>query len=258
MRFPDSIVVFGKNPVAAAVCQVLKLYGAKCFAYEFSELTHQHTSAGAVLGKHLRRSPLVLSTMDIHCSTADTIRLVHRLRNDDTLGWEGSFIAIAENRHERDQLAALDLLGDPRGRFRFEEVPGHSAIAQPLRLVDLSRTVIRIEPMYANAWFDCVSESVAGGLAQMLCDAKNLWDKDENSTEAVAAVWQLIDAVAQVDWVSLLPHSEFALPAALKADYSSGNALSAVDSSEIFSRVADILFKANLSRGDEDDAGSGC
>jgi hypothetical protein len=207
METPKTVTVLCdeiREVEGSALCQVLGLLGAECHQYGPADvLSERRDGPPHRMAQDLRKSPLVIAFASDESSPTVFVRLIHRLRGDSQLNWDGAFMVVLGEHENQTVVLKIDLLGDPENRFSFGRTPGHAVIFHPLQIAELLWEVENVKEIGANAWATILKQGDAWRVAYMVKDAEGLLAAG-GFEETAKLVGEILSLVRRIRWMPLL------------------------------------------------------
>lgn len=204
METPTSVTVLSDGlaaPEASALCGLLGLLGAECHQHDPAEVLDGPAVGGLL--EHLRRSALVIALSSDAVSSKRLAHLVHRLRSDTSMYWDGAFLAVIEGHEERSALLKLIHPGDEQNGRPFDRAQGHAAVSRPVNITELLRELAALVEMGPHTWAARLHELDVWRVGAMTREAESLIGAGD--TRAAARVLgEVISLAESITWEPLL------------------------------------------------------
>lgn len=249
MEWLEEVLILGEGSETTALAHVCELFGVRCHRLHSTEVLARTGDADL---KHkvraaLRGSRLVITLLASDAALSQTIDLVHVLRGDDSLDWDGAVIAVVRNPHEKFRLANLDLFDDAQQRFRFGQSVGHAVIARPLLIAEMLLAVAEVHELGPSQWATWRNESSGGQIARLIHLAASA-HRQQNLLQALEAIGEIDRLIREIDWFVLLldRHQDARLTDDLLAAFSLGSVGTLDDCTAYLSKVRELLARTKL------------
>jgi len=227
--------ITGKGAFVQATSQVLSLFGITCNRSGFSDSLEDEFDEQ--ISEGICDSDVVLAIGNDSAGANQHVGLIHRLRS--RLAFEGTYLAILNSDERAERFKHCSLTGD--SKWRFENIPGHAVLSQPVLLAQLLSKMAEVEPLYSEQWFGLLDQCVVGKIPGMVEKADRLIQQGDPD-KAKDVLKKVITEMDSVDWLPLLhdPHQGMKEVSRFFEQYRDSD-LTRDDSREVLGRVRMFL-----------------